>query len=79
MFHVIQDAYCIVRGKRGVYKQCKVYKYKGGLYIGACGGFVRLMKEGNVGTPDLTYVELHVPDVDIVNDSLGRLTVGSAS
>lgn len=78
MFHVIQDAYCIVRGKRGVFKQCKVYKYKGGLYIGACGGYVRLMKEGDVATPDLSYVELSVPGYAVQHDSLGRLDVGGA-
>lgn len=61
MFHVIQDAYCILRTKRGVYKQARVYSYKGGLYVGASGGFVRLMTNGNVGTPDVSYVELWLP------------------
>lgn len=74
MFHVIQDAYCIVRGKRGVHKQPKVYKYKDGLYIGALGGYVRLMKNGDVGTPDLSYIELHVPELDIGATSTGALT-----
>lgn len=74
MFHIIQDAYCIVRGKRGVYKQTKVYRYNDGLYIGAMGGFVRLMKNGDVATPDLSYVELVVPYVDIGSTPTGALT-----
>lgn len=62
MFHVIQDAYCIIHGKKSVYKQVKVYRYKDGLYIGAMGGFVRLMKNGDLATPDMTYIELFLPE-----------------
>lgn len=71
MFHIIQDAYCITRNKRGVYKQAKVYRYKNGLYVGVSGGYARLMKTGDVGTPDVSWVELK--NVEYTNDSLGRL------
>lgn len=75
MFHVIQDAYAIVRNRAGVYKQVKVYRYNGGLYIGAKGGFCRLMKGGDVATPDMSYVELWLPNcVKQTHDECGRLT-----
>lgn len=75
MFHVIQDAYCIIRSKRGVYKQTKVYGWRNGLYIGAMGGFVRLMTNGNVGTPDISYVELTLPaGVSLGKPDIGKLT-----
>ena len=75
MFHVIPDAFCILRSKKGVYKQAKVYRYSGGLYVGACGGFVRLLKDGDVGTPDLSYVQLEVPvGLRVEHDHLRRLT-----
>lgn len=77
MFHVIQDAFCIIRNKRGVYKQTKVYKYKDGLYVGACGGFVRLMRDGNLGTPDLSYVDLNIPGFSTKKDEIGRLSLGA--
>lgn len=74
MFHVIQDAYCIVKTRKGVFKQTKVYKYSGGLYINACGGFVRLMKGGDIGTPDMSYIELQLPEtIATHHDSLRRL------
>lgn len=75
MFHVIPDAFCILRSKKGVYKQAKVYRYSDGLYVGACGGFVRLMRNGDCGTPDLSYVELEVPkSIKLGHDNLFRLT-----
>ena len=76
MFHVIQDAYCITRNKRGIYKQAKVYRYKTGLYVGVSGGYSRLCKAGDIGTPDLSYVELVLPDhMTPIPDSIGRLTL----
>lgn len=74
MFHVIQDAHAIVRSKHGVYKQVKVYQYKEGLYIGIKGGYCRLMKGGDVATPDCSYVELVLPDeFKTGHDGYGRL------
>lgn len=76
MFHIIQDAHCILRTPKGVYKQAKVYKYNQGLYVGACGGFVRLMKNGDCGTPNLSYVELLLPNGLVAHaDEIGRLFV----
>jgi len=73
MFHIIQDAYCILRTKRGVYKQTRVYAYKHGLYVGTSGGYCRLMTNGNVGTPDVSYVELHLP----AGFSQGKTEIGA--
>ena len=78
MFHVIQDGYCITRNKRGIYKQAKVYHYKHGLYVGVSGGYTRLCKNGEVGTPDLSYVELELPhDIALASDNIGRLVIDS--
>jgi len=78
MFHVILDAFCITRNKRGIYKQAKVYRYKAGLYVGVSGGFSRLCKGGDIGTPDMSYVELFLPDYLVIgNDSIGRLIITS--
>ena len=76
MFHVIQDGYAIVRSKRGIHRQCRLYQYREGLYIGLSGGFVRLMTNGNVGTPDVSYLEISLPDgFTTTADSFGRLNV----
>lgn len=73
MFHIIQDAVAIVRNKRGIYKQCKVYRYKRGVYIGVSGGYARLLRDGDVGTPDMSWIEL--TGVETKPDSIGRLEV----
>lgn len=75
MFHVIQDAYCIVRQRNGVHKQAKVYQYNNGLYVGVKGGYVRLMKDGNVGTPDMSWIELVTHDIKRTQDAMGRLVI----
>lgn len=62
MFHIIQDAYCITRNKNGIYKQARLYRYKEGLYVGVGGGFARLLRNGDVGTPNLSYVDLFLPE-----------------
>jgi len=78
MFHVILDAFCIIRNKRGIYKQAKVYHYKTGLYVGVCGGFSRLCRNGDIGTPDLSYVELVLPEfITISTDNIGRLVMNT--
>ena len=75
MFHVIQDAFCITRNKRGVYKQAKVYRYHDGLYVGAFGGFVRLLRDGDCATPDMSYVELSTAGLNVTRDEIGRLVI----
>lgn len=78
MFHVIQDAFCVVRNGKGVFKQTKVYLRHGHLYINLSGGFVALRADGEVSTPNYSYDELVLPDGMVpvkATDRLGRLSV----
>lgn len=76
MFHIIQDAYCITRNKCGIYKQGKLYRYNGGLYVATGGGYARLLRNGDVGTPNLSYVDIFLPpEYQQTVDATGRLCV----
>ena len=60
-FHVIDDAFVILRSK-GVYRQAKVYSHKEGtqaaLYAGYGGGFIGLRANGGTTKPDVSWTEI---------------------
>jgi len=62
LFHEIPDAEAIIRQRGGIFKQAKVYRRGGKLYIGASGGYVRLTaKFGDTwGTsnPNISVVDI---------------------
>lgn len=74
-FHVIDDAHVILRSRRGVYRQAKVYRFGNNeLFAGSGGGFVRLYRSGGTSAPDISWSDLSVP---FLADALGRLMEGS--
>jgi hypothetical protein len=74
LFSVIEDAWVILRNK-GVYKQTKVFQYKGGLYARHGSGFIRLMRAHKAtSVPDILWEDLYLP-FEPVADKLGRLMV----
>lgn len=66
-FHVIDDAHVILRGKRGIYRQAKVYRRGAHVFAGVGGGFVRLLGRSTTTNPDVSWLELEADGV-----ALGR-------
>lgn len=58
LFHVIEDASVILRTKRGVYKQAKVYRRADAVYANYSGGFVRLLCGSGTTCPDVLWSDL---------------------
>lgn len=73
MFKHLVGQTAVVR-KKGVFKTCDLYEYKGMMFAAFGGGFVRLNANG---TSSLDHVELdHLSyDGDLYRDRLGRLAV----
>jgi hypothetical protein len=67
LFHVVEDATVILRNKKGVYRQAKVYHRGGRLYAGLGSGFVRLMQRGT-SNPDVSWEDLSEDGGFIVYD-----------
>ena len=51
LFSIIEDAEAIVRLKNGVFKQVKLYHRAEKVYIGICGGYVRMDQAWGDGWP----------------------------
>lgn len=62
-FHVIDDAAVILRGKKGVYRQAKVYARGEQVFAAYGGGYVRLTKGGSTGNPDVSWIDLEADGV----------------
>lgn len=77
LFHVIEDSFVILVGKRGVYRQVKLYRRGGDLYAGASGGFVRLMAGGGTSAPDTRWDGMETV-ATVVKGRLGRLLIGQS-
>lgn len=60
LFHAIEDKQAIIRNKKGVYRQVKLYHRDDQLYVGCAGGFVRLMKDKRTSHPDVLWEHLEV-------------------
>ena len=69
LFHVVDDAQCILAGSNGVYRQAKVYRRGNALYAGYGSGFVRLYKTGT-SVPSIRVEALI--GVTATYDGLGR-------
>jgi hypothetical protein len=60
LFSLIEDKQAIIRNKRGVYRQVKLYQRNDELYVGASGGFVRLLKDKRTSHPDVLWEHLEI-------------------
>lgn len=72
-FKPLEGDLCVIRIK-GVYRQCDLYTFNGGLFAKDGGGFIRLKADGSTSKPDaaLEHIEIDGP---LFKDSLGRLCV----
>lgn len=79
LFHVIDDAAAILRGKSGVWRQAKVYRFglEDHLFAGYGTGFVRLYADHGTSRPDTFLDRLH--GVEFTSDKLGRLMLTGAA
>lgn len=57
LFHLIDDVFVILRTRRGIYKQAKLYARGEHVYAGHGGGFVRLFREGT-SCPDVLWQDM---------------------
>jgi len=58
LFHIIEDMQIVLRTRKGVYKQTKVYHRDGKLYAAHAGGYARLLASGGTSCPDLSWEAL---------------------
>lgn len=73
MFRHLVGQTAVIR-KKGVFKTCDLYEYKGMMFAAFGGGFVRLNENG---TSSVDHVELDnlSYDGELYRDRLGRLAV----
>lgn len=72
LFHIVDDAYAILRRKGGVYVQAKVFCRGANLYAGVSGGFVMLFQNGT-SSPNISVVDIFMSDGHRVTyDKTGR-------
>lgn len=72
LFHVVEDAFVIVRLRSGVFKQCKVYRRGDQLYAGTAGGFVQLRRNSGTSVPSISWVDAEVAG-GVEYDTMGRM------
>lgn len=65
LFAPIDDGAVILRAKRGVYRQSKVYRRGRDVFATFGAGFVRLMARSSTTNPDVTWLEIEAPGVEI--------------
>lgn len=72
-FKALEGDLCVIRIK-GVYRQCGLYTFNGGLFAKDGGGFIRLKVDGSTSKPDaaLEHIEIEGP---LFKDRFGRLCV----
>jgi hypothetical protein len=58
LFHVIDDAAVILRGRNGVYRQAKVYRRGEQLFANHAGGFIRLSSNSGTSCPNVSWLDL---------------------
>lgn len=73
-FHVIPDAVAVLRSKKGVYRQCKVYRKHREIFASYGSGFILLKANSGTSCPGI-YLE----GIDLgfmpVYSTLGRMEI----
>lgn len=77
LFHVIEDAAAILRTKRGIWRQTKVYRRGDDLFAALGGGFIRLYASNGTSHPDTSLDQL--VGVEAKPDRLGRLQLAGGA
>lgn len=69
MFTIIEDGIAILRAPKGVYRQSKVYHWRGRVYVAYGSGFLRITAKfgDSWGTshPDVKVVEIDADGVSV--------------
>ena len=63
LFHVIDDAFVVLRGKNGIYRQAKIFQRGGELFAGFSGGFIGLRGNGGTTSPVVSWTDISVEHV----------------
>ena len=61
LFHVIEDGAAILRFKRGIFRQAKIYRRGADVFAGVGGGFIRLLAHGGTTNVDVSCLEVAGP------------------
>ena len=72
MFTVIPDAAAVMVSK-GIYKQAKIYDYRGKLYASHGSGFILLKTAGTTSLPNIRWEEIEVPWKQHKRNNVGHL------
>lgn len=64
-FTIIEDAAVILLGKKGIYRQAKVYRRDGKIYAAYGGGFIRLIQGGSTTNPDIRYQDFEGDGIEL--------------
>ena len=79
LFHVLEDTFVILRSRRGVFRQAKVYSRGDRIYAGIGSGFVQLVR-GGTSCPDLSWSDLTPhPLIDVPRVGAPSITYTGAS
>lgn len=75
LFSQVDEADAIIRLKRGIHKQVKVYHRAGKLYIPHSGGYIRIVPQlwdesFSTGHPDVKVLEIEGPGISVKNKQL---------
>lgn len=62
-FHIIEEGVVILRGKRGLFKQAKVYRRGKDVFAGVSGGFIRLIGYGGTTNPEVKWLDIEAAGV----------------
>ncbi len=73
LFHEIDGAAAILRDRRGVFRQAKVFRRGDFLFAGFGSGFIRLYKNNGTSTPTV-FLDALV-GVNAEADTMGRLVI----
>jgi hypothetical protein len=65
LFHVIEDGVAILRLKRGIFRQTKIYRRGEQVFAAVGGGYVRLIAYGGTTNTDITCLEVAGPGVTL--------------
>ena len=55
LFHILPDTFVIIRTRRGIFRQCKVYIRGKNVYAGVGQGYIRLLANNGTTCPDYLW------------------------
>jgi hypothetical protein len=62
-FHIVDDAAVILRGRKGVYRQAKVYRRGEDVFAQVGFGYVRLLARNGTTDPSISWLDIEAEGV----------------